>query len=363
VTKKLIKVILINITLIVMILGVFELYFWRVETSKLTARTSNSSTGPTAIPANRIVGQKYHTTPDDILGYALVKNSKRTVTRYVNDEILYNVTYTINKNGLRISPNTKKSDAPAVLFFGCSFTYGENVNDDETLPYVTGILTGREYATYNFGIHGHGPQHMLAEIQHGIVDSAITHKPRFAIYQGIPDHINRLKALEPWLIRGPHYILDGNGKVISTSVPLWPRIKEKLGKSYLYRTITRRIIRIKRDDNEHKNTPNWTENDDIINYAGVVEKAKDLLSSKYSGIEFHVIYWDDKNDYGFSKAVIEALIKKGIETHRLSSIIKGSYKYDNKNPYLIPYDGHPTPLTHKIIANYVVNEIIEKKHK
>ncbi len=358
VTRTFIKVILFNIALIILILGIFEFYFWKVETNKLTYHS-------TATSLDRIVGRKWDTTPDDILGYVLVKNSKRTVTRYVNDKIIYSVTYTIGENGLRISPNTNKADAPAILFFGDSFTYGESVNDDETMPYVTGILTGREYAIYNFGVHGYGPQHMLAKIDHGLVDSIITHKPEFAIYLALPDHINRLMGLVPWLIKGPQYVLDGNGEIISSSVsiPLCARTKSQLiTLPYLYRTSNRIILR--RNENTSKNKANWKENDGIKTFVAVVDKTRNLLTSKYPGIEFYVIFWDlYEKDKGFSKAVIEGLTKKAVKTYKVSNIIKDDYNYGNKNPYFIPYDGHPTPLTHRIIANYIVKEIIKKKIK
>ena len=217
------KIILFNMAAIMLILGCFEVYFWRVAIDKLTHHE------PTTSP-HRIEGKKHDTVGDDILGNALRKNSTRIVTSYYNDEIIYKVTYTVDNNGLRISPPPHNSNASAILFFGGSFTYGESVNDDEAMPYKVGILTGREYAIYNFGIHGHGPQHMLAEIEHGIVDSALTHKPQFAIYQAIPEHVNRLKGLQPWLMRGPHYTMNENGKIIpsSISIPLWTKIKERI---------------------------------------------------------------------------------------------------------------------------------------
>ena len=168
--KQVLKVVLFNISAIILILGLFEFYFWRVTVNKLTHTQTPDST-------YRIEGKKYDNTEDDILGYGLKKNTTRRVTSYYNDEVVFDVTYTIDKNGLRISPLPHNSNAPAILFFGGSFTYGEGVNDDETAPYLTGILTDRNYAIYNFGIHGHGPQHMLAEIEHGIVKSALTHKP------------------------------------------------------------------------------------------------------------------------------------------------------------------------------------------
>ena len=331
--KQSVKVILFNISAIILILGLFEFYFWRVTVNKLTY--SQPADSP-----HRIEGKLYDNTEDDILGYGLVKNTTRTVTSYYNDEVIYEATYTIDKNGLRISPPPNNSNAPAILFFGGSFTYGQGVSDDKTMPYLTGILSGREYAVYNFGIHGHGPQHMLAEIEHGIVNSALTHKPQFAIYQAINDHVNRLKGLEPWLVMGPHYKLNENGEIVPSSIssPLGTRLKGmKIG------------------DNKEKDT----EQIDIQTFAGVVEKSKDLLAKKYQGIEFHVILYDGKKD-PLSKAIIDALETKGIRTHKVSSILKDDFWKKDNNPYRIPHDGHPTPLMHKIIAEYVVNEIIGK---
>lgn len=247
-TRRSVKVVLFNIAAIMLVLGLFEFYFWRVTVNKLTY--SQPADSP-----YRIEGKKYDNTEDDILGYGLIKNSTRTVTSYYNDDVIYKATYTIDKNGLRISPPSRKSNAPAILFFGGPFTYGEGVNDDETMPYLTGILSGRDYAIYNFGIHGNGAQHMLAEIEHGIVSSVLTHTPQFAIYQVISDHVNRLKGLEPWLVMGPHYSLNENGEIIPSSIssPLGTRLKGmKIG------------------DSKQKDTKQI----DIQTFAGVVENLK-----------------------------------------------------------------------------------------
>ena len=335
-TRRSVKVVLFNIAAIILVLGLFEFYFWRVTVNKLTYSQ------PAGSPY-RIEGRLYDNTEDDILGYGLKKNTSRTVTSYFNDEVIYKATYTIDKNGLRISPPPRKPDAPAILFLGDSFTYGEGVNDDETTPYLTGILTDRKYAIYNFGIHGHGPQHMLAEIEHGIVASALTQRPQFAIYQAINDHVNRLKGLEPWLVSGPHYALNENGEIVPSSIssPLGIRIEGmKIG------------------DNTQKDK----EEIEIRTFAGVVERSKDLLTEKYPGIEFHVIFWDGKND-PLSKDIIEALEKRNIKTHRVSSILKDDFWKDKANPYRIPHNGHPTPLMYKLIADYVVKEIIGKSRE
>ncbi len=333
-TKRHVKVVLFNIAAIILVIGLFEFYFWRVTVNKLTYSQPAGS-------LHRIEGKKYDNTEDDILGYGLVKNTTRKVTSYYNDEVVYEATYTIDNNGLRVSPLPHSANAPAILFFGGSFTYGQGVTDDETMPYLTGILTGRDYAIYNFAIHGHGPQHMLAEIEHGIVRSALTHKPQFAIYQVINDHVNRLKGLQPWLINGPHYTLNENGVIISSSSlsPLGARLKG-----------------IEIADNKQKDA----EQIEIQTFTGVVKKSKYLLVEKYPGIEFHVIYYDGKDD-PFSKSIIKALEEKEINVHRVSRILKDDFWKEKKNPYRIPHDGHPSPVMHRIIADYVVKEIIGKR--
>ncbi len=361
-TKRSIKVVFLNMALIMLIFGCFELYFWRVAVNKLTYRQPTAS-------LHKIEGKKFDTVRNAVLGYALRKNSSRTVTGYYNNEIIYKVTYTVDKNGLRVSPPPYNSNAPAILFFGGSFTYGENVNDDEAMPYKVGILTDREYAIYNFSIHGHGPQHMLAEIEHGIVDSTLTHEPKIAIYQAIPEHVNRLKGLQPLHMSGPHYTLNENGDIIpsSISISLWTKIKRKIRisgkleyhlvrKSFFYNTINRRILRMSRDNNKQKNTRQI----DINTFTGVVHKSKDLLAEKYPGIEFHVIYWDNKA-IDYNKDIVEALEDKDIKTHKISDFFKDVFWTDEASPYSIPNDGHPSPLMHKIVAEYVVNEIIEKE--
>ena len=331
--KQVVKVVLFNISAILLILGLFEFYFWRDTVDKLTYSQPDDS-------PYRIEGKKTDNTKDEILGYGLVKNTSRTVTSYYNDEVIYKATYTIDEKGLRISPPPRKPDAPAILFFGGSFTYGEGVNDDETMPYVTGILTDREYAIYNFAIHGHGAQHMLAEIEHGIVDSALTHKPRFAIYQAIDHHVERLKGLLPWLINGPHYSLNKDGEVVPSSIssPLEARLKG---------------MKIGDKENEDRER-------DIQTFAGVLRKSKDLLAEKYPEIEFHVIFYEGEHS-DLNQDIIKALETNGIATHKLSTILKDDIAIANKHPFTIEHDGHPAPLMHKTVADYVVHEIIGKK--
>ncbi|MBI5674277.1 MAG: hypothetical protein HZC48_00415 [Nitrospirae bacterium] len=374
VSKSYIKIASVIITIVILIISMSEIYLWRVETSKVETAKNESGKRATvpSSPSLRIVGKKTDTVPHKIYGYSPRKNSKRTVTAYLGDSILYDITYTVGKDGLRTSPKAKKEDATAILFFGDSFTYGESVSDDETMPYVTGVITNGEYAIYNFGISGHGPQLMLAQIEHGEADSAIKHRPQYAIYYFIPDNIIRLKGLRWWLIDGPQYVMNRKGDIVSSPAKKFLlKMNVKLRRSYLYNNLYQRLYKVKiTSDTQFLSNINktddrsWGEGEDEIDlkliktFAGVVDKSRKLLESKYPGIKFHTIFWDEEKDLG--DVVIEELRKKGIVTHKVTDILPGSFIYDNKNPYRVPYDGHPTPLAHKIIANYIVKEIINE---
>ena len=71
------------------------------------------------------------------LGYAPYPNRVVEAWKIVGSDRIYDVTYTIDSHGLRKTPGITASAAArsAFLFFGGSFTFGEGLNDDETLPY------------------------------------------------------------------------------------------------------------------------------------------------------------------------------------------------------------------------------------
>lgn len=80
---------------------------------------------------------------DEILGWAPAKGMRTRATQFQNGRPVYDVTQTIDSNGLRISaPAGKAPPDGTVIFFGCSITYGEGLQDDETLPYQGPALQG-----------------------------------------------------------------------------------------------------------------------------------------------------------------------------------------------------------------------------
>ncbi len=295
---------------------------------------------------NRPLSSGY-TLPDDVLGYAPARNCRRRVIKYTYGEALYDVTYTIGPEGIRTVPGDPPADDPgSVLFFGGSYTYGEGVEDDETLPAVVQELSGS--ATRNFGFHGYGPHQMLAAIESGKVESAVTGKPRAAIYSALVSHVARGKGLNPWDRHGPRYVLGPSGEPMRKGQfdelhPQREALVRLLAKSYFYRRFVQRRIRVRKEDVGH--------------FVALVGASRDALAARYPGIRFEVILWDSEGTYDILDEVLRGLDDRGIPCHLVTSIIPDLAERDAEYR-LHRYDRHPSPAAYRRVAEYVVEHIL-----
>jgi hypothetical protein len=291
--------------------------------------------------------------PDDLLGSVPVKEFRGHSTKSEQGVPIYDVDYTIDSNGLRIAPPVnREKHSGCIVFFGCSFTFGEGVHDNETVPYQVGVQSGGQYRTFNFGFHGYGPHQMLAQIEHGIVRRAIDCKPDYAIYQALPDHVERVAGKVSFGDHAPHYQLDADGSVRLVGhfekhkklSPLGERIREQLYKSVVYRTLSKR-------------QPPASE-DDVRLTAAVIGRSKHLLEAEYPGIKFHVILWQSwKEQEQLYRKLRSGLDQMKLPVHLVEDILPdyspGAPKY-----VLSSSDRHPSALADRILAHYVLTRII-----
>jgi hypothetical protein len=91
--------------------------------------------------------------------------------RRSDGRVVYDVLYTIGADGLRPTPGNPR--APAFLFFGDSCTFGEGVEDDETMPVAFARALDVPANVRNFGFHGYGPHQMVRELEVGRVDALV----------------------------------------------------------------------------------------------------------------------------------------------------------------------------------------------
>ena len=101
---------------------------------------------------------------------------------------VYDVHYSM-PNGQRIAPDSLKQNGPTVMFFGDSFTFGDGVNDEDTLPNAFSIVSGMR--VLNFGLYGYGPHHMLRLLELDVPKKITSSFPHLMVYTAIKDHIRR----------------------------------------------------------------------------------------------------------------------------------------------------------------------------
>jgi len=287
---------------------------------------------------------------DDRFGYAPLLTGRIPVTRFFGDEVVFDVVYTLDSNHLRVasaSEPTADPTGPCVLFFGGSYTYGEGVEDHETLPWQVS-LQARAHVV-NFGFQGYGPHQMLSAIESGHVAQVIDCRPTHVIYQTIVDHVNRAAGTAHWDRHGPRYRLAPDGSAVRDGNfddeigPIEQLLWEQSQKSLIAKRISQRRRGV---------TP-----DELALFHAIVGTSQRLLSEQFPNLSFHTIVWDRSGDP--SPEFWEGLERRKLAIHRMSAIMPqrrdGELRFE-----ISPLDHHPNALVYATIARYVARHILDQ---
>ena len=149
-----------------------------------------------------IKGDHYIVT-DEILGYRSKNNFKTVLTEIVNDQITYkDVVFNFDKKGRRIPEriNSNENDTKAhAIFLGGSYTFGDGINYEQTLPHHFKVQSLFNYKIYNYALSGYGPtQNLLLLRQKGSLDD-ISPKKGICVYVMKTHHINRATGVPRYL--------------------------------------------------------------------------------------------------------------------------------------------------------------------
>lgn len=139
----------------------------------------------------KIEGPTHSMQPDPYLGYKPRPDTTLAGLRTKNGVPVYRITFQTDSNHLRITPDQNPQAGRYALFFGCSMTFGEGVQSDETLPYFFS-KTDSTYHAYNLAYSGYGPHHALSRLQHDSLRRFVTEPTGVGFYVFIPDHVNRV---------------------------------------------------------------------------------------------------------------------------------------------------------------------------
>ena len=286
--------------------------------------------------------------PDPLLGHRPRPSAAVDSLKKIGEETLYDVVYTIDEHQRRVTPlDSPETRSRFILFFGGSFTFGEGLNDDETLPYYVGRLAP-DYQPYNYGLSGYGPQQMLAKLQSDELTAEIPQTEGIAIFTFIDAHVERaigsMYVYNAWGDEMPYYHLDWGGNLtrqgnFKTGRPLRSTLFETLEQSEMATYF-------------QLNIPPRLSSRHYAHAVRIIAEARDTFQAKYRSDDFYVVIYPDEGDYF-----------EDMEPHLQAANLKilnydEALKLDPEAGLAIsPIDRHPTQAAHQIVAEWLVADL------
>ncbi len=299
----------------------------------------------------RYVREPEYRVSDDDLGVKPIPGIRARHAKYFQDKLVFDATYTIDAFSRRVVPKPKAAEkaTEALLFFGCSFTFGTGVEDDETLPaYMAQDLP--RFHVYNYAFQGYGPQHMLAKLEEDTLADELDENRAFLLYVFIPDHIRRVigsrKVVCGWAYgdRFPYYDYDGHGVIRRFGSFATGRPWRQRWYGLLQREQCMRYFEM--------DWPPRLTTDHMRLTADVLRRAVEVFAKQYGPDRACIVLYPGDVRYSersmSGRAFIPYLEAAGLP------YLDCTDAFDlGDDGFAIPHDGHPTPKAHRMIAGRI----------
>jgi hypothetical protein len=279
------------------------------------------------------------------LGWAPKPGIKTRAWKRVAGESVYDVQYSIDALGRRVTPGAEAGTRDTFLLFsGCSVTFGEGVNDTETLPHWVAERAPR-VRPYNYAFHGYGPQQLLARLETQDLRAEITEPEGSLVYLFIDAHVNRaigsMVVYTGWADTAPYYRPGPDGAVVrdgtlTTGRPATSILYSVLGHSQL----------LKRT---HLDVPLAITEGHIDLTARILAASKRRFDQQFGAGRFVVVIFPGSRHAAGLK---RALDRHGVEFLDYSALFNAA-----DPAYALPNDWHPTPQAHRRLAEQLVTDL------
>tara|TARA_Y100000389_G_scaffold18807_1_gene16290 strand:+ start:111 stop:1277 length:1167 start_codon:yes stop_codon:yes gene_type:complete len=146
---------------------------------------------------------------DKNLGYKALPG-KYYHQSYFNDEKIFDVSYEIDDQGFRITPQENLSKEKIhINFFGGSFVFGLGLDQKKTLPYFfSQLIDKKKYHVNNYGIPGWGPNTALTLLNQIIIKKKNTRMINVLVF--FPAHVYRTSCKVSFSYGTPKYKFKNN---------------------------------------------------------------------------------------------------------------------------------------------------------
>ena len=130
-------------------------------------------------------------------------------------ELIYDVTYMIGADGFREAPEDGPADGKSVYFLGGSATFGEGLDDDQTLPWAFHQMQP-DLKVHNKAVSGWGLHQVYAVWQDQVTEPGAT-----IIVQTAPWHADRAACIPKFSGLSPRYEVKGEDLEIAGRCRTW----------------------------------------------------------------------------------------------------------------------------------------------
>ncbi len=267
-----------------------------------------------------------------------------------NNDTVYNVKSSIDKNSLRITPNHNPEHNQFALFFGCSIAYGEGLNDNETLPYQF-QENSSNYNSYNFAYPGYGTNHMLARMEYQNLSDNVTEKNGVAFYIFFWDHIYRaIGAMQHycgWASNAPYYTLEDNQLIRKKK---FKNGRYAISKTYELIHQSNIVKKFKLDFPIELNAEHYNLISEII------LQSKETYKQQFGNDKFYVVFYPSYTNYTKEQLnQFQSYLKtKNIDYLDLNDLMTYGPEHT------LGGDPHPNANTNKVISKELLNRIDKK---
>ncbi len=293
----------------------------------------------------KLEGPVHSMQTDPVLGYKPHSDTILTGIRTKNGVPLYSIRFQTDSNHLRVTPGINPAAASRyALFFGCSMTFGEGVESNQTIPYYFGQAEPI-FRPYNLAFSGYGPHQMLARLQHDSLRRFVTQSTGAAYYVFIPDHVNRvIQSLTNYgYNRGnaPYFYLDG-----SDSLRYGGLFREgRKTRNAVYELLSRsNVLKLFKIGYPFRLGPA-----DYQLTAEVLAASARAYENQFGNDRFYVVLYPGTPPLPDLVARLRARNVKILDYSRLFDPLRKGYS--------IPDDEHPTPLANRVLVAQLVKDL------
>jgi len=277
-------------------------------------------------------------------GYVLKPNNRHHARKYYSGgQVVYDVDYTTDEYGRRTVGQPYLPGRDHLILFGCSHPYGEGLRDEDTLQYMLGTKTAAN--VYNYGVHGYGPQNMLATLESGRLPDEVSSRKGVAIYYyGVWDVQRATGAFSAfWSYDFPYYRINSAGELerhgsFRTGRPFVTWVYELLNKSNFLRLI-------------HFDSPFSTSSPNVRLTVEIIKKAQREYLRQFHG-RFYVLV----NSYEKAEDPRLKLLRSSLEESGIP-VLYYPLPREHVDDYYIAGDGHPNAKMNELLSDQLAKDL------